>query len=130
MVDTVVKLGGAILAHTAYLDSALEAISAAARHHRLLIVPGGGPFADVVRDVDRRLQLSDDAAHWMAILAMDQSAHLVASRLVGGALVAAPRQIARQSSSDARNSSVVRIWKVRSFFCAMPHLVATVLTFD
>jgi len=34
----------------------------------LLIVPGGGVFADTVR----QLVVNDDAAHWMAIAAMDQ----------------------------------------------------------
>jgi 5-(aminomethyl)-3-furanmethanol phosphate kinase len=94
MVDAVVKLGGGLLAQRAYLDPVLETIAAAARTRRLLVVPGGGPFADAVRDVDRRLGLSDDAAHWMAILAMDQMAHLVASRLTGSVLVTTPDEIA------------------------------------
>ena len=93
-VETVVKLGGGVLAHAAHFDAALAAISAAARERRLLVVTGGGPFADAVRQVDRRLGLSDDAAHWMAVLAMDQYAHLVAARLAGGVLVAEPREIA------------------------------------
>ena len=38
----------------------------------ILVVPGGGAFADVVRDVYGKCDLSDDAAHWMALLAMDQ----------------------------------------------------------
>jgi aspartokinase-like uncharacterized kinase len=58
-----------------------------ARGHRALIVPGGGPFADAVRHADARLALADSAAHWMAILAMDQYAHLIASRLADAALV-------------------------------------------
>ena len=33
------------------------------------------------------MQLSDDTAHWMAILAMDQYAHLLAERLPCGAVV-------------------------------------------
>src|SRR4029077_18623936 len=53
-----------------------------------------GPFADAVRDVDDRLQLSDEAAHWMAILAMDQYAHVIAERLTGGTLVWDRREIA------------------------------------
>ena len=93
IVDAVVKLGGGVLAHLDHLDAALAAIAAAAREHRLLVVPGGGPFADAVRDVDRRLRLSDDAAHWMAILAMDQCAHVLAARLAGGVLVTEPREI-------------------------------------
>jgi aspartokinase-like uncharacterized kinase len=93
-VDIVVKLGGGVLAHAEHFDAALAAIGVAARKRRLLVVPGGGPFADAVREVDRRLRLPDDAAHWMAVLAMDQHAYLVAARLAGGVLVAEPREIA------------------------------------
>jgi aspartokinase-like uncharacterized kinase len=94
VVETVVKLCGGVLAHAAHFDAALAAIGAAARERRLLVVPGGGPFADAVRQVDRRVGLSDDAAHWMAVLAMDQYAHLVVSRLTGSALVVDPQEIA------------------------------------
>ncbi len=45
--------------------------------HRLLFLPGGGPFADTVRAADDRFDLSDTTAHWMAILAMDQFAYLL-----------------------------------------------------
>ena len=41
----------------------------------LLVVPGGGFFADVVRQE----HVSDDAAHWMAIAAMEQYAWVIAS---------------------------------------------------
>lgn len=92
--DVVVKLGGGLLAHPAHFDAALEAIRDAADERRLLIVPGGGLFADTVRRVDRQFKLSDDAAHWMAVLAMDQYAHLVVSRLAGGVLVADPGEAA------------------------------------
>jgi aspartokinase-like uncharacterized kinase len=88
-VDVVIKLGGSLLAHPAQLDAVLAIVRDAAAHSRLLIVPGGGPFADAVRQVDRDLGLSGDAAHWMAVLAMDQYAHLITSRLTGSALVEA-----------------------------------------
>src|SRR5262249_22103589 len=58
-----------------------------------LVVPGGGPFADAVRAADRQLTLSDDAAHWMAVLAMDQYAYLIVDRLNGGMLVQDRRAI-------------------------------------
>jgi probable H4MPT-linked C1 transfer pathway protein len=93
IVDIVVKLGGGVLAYPDRFDAALDAIGAAARHRRLLVVPGGGPFADAVRSLDRRLRLSEDAAHWMAVLAMDQYAHLIASRLPNAVLVSDPREI-------------------------------------
>lgn len=93
-IDLVVKLGGALLAHPEHFEATLAAIGAAAATRRLLVVPGGGPFADAVRDVDRLFHLSDDAAHWMAVLAMDQHAHLVAARMPGGAIVGDLAQIA------------------------------------
>jgi len=40
----------------------------------ILIVPGGGMFADAVRAADERFSLGADAAHWMAILGMEQYA--------------------------------------------------------
>jgi aspartokinase-like uncharacterized kinase len=98
-VETVVKVGGGLLAYPEHFDALVSAVGAAARQRRLLVVPGGGPFADAVREVDRRLRLSDDAAHWMAVLAMDQHAHLVASRLPGGMLVTDPREIAAAFSA-------------------------------
>jgi probable H4MPT-linked C1 transfer pathway protein len=92
-VDIVVKVGGGLLSHARCLDTVLAAIGAAARDRRLLVVPGGGPFADAVREIDRTLTLSDDAAHWMAVLAMDQYAHLIAARLPGAVLLEDTREI-------------------------------------
>lgn len=93
LVDVVVKVGGGLLAHSALFDGVLAVIGDAAEERRLLIVPGGGPFADAVRRVDRQLTLSDEATHWMAVLAMDQYAHLIVSKLAGSVLVAGPGDI-------------------------------------
>jgi 5-(aminomethyl)-3-furanmethanol phosphate kinase len=40
----------------------------------ILIVPGGGAFANTVRETDEKFSLGADAAHWMAILGMEQYA--------------------------------------------------------
>jgi aspartokinase-like uncharacterized kinase len=93
-IDTVVKLGGGVLAHLERFTAALAAIGTVSRERRLLVVPGGGPFADTVREVDRRIALPDTAVHWMAVLAMEQYAHLIAARLADPALVADPSEIA------------------------------------
>lgn len=95
LVDTVVKVGGGVLSRGEHVEAALAVIAVAARHGRLLVVPGGGPFADAVREVDRRLHLSDSASHWMAILAMDQYAHLLAEHVPRGELVGGRHEIAR-----------------------------------
>jgi len=77
-VDTVFKIGGSLLAHRELLESTLAAIVEESTRARVAIVPGGGSFADAVREADRRFDLADDTAHWMAVLAMDQYAHLLA----------------------------------------------------
>lgn len=72
----VVKLGGSLLTAQA-LPACLDAI--ARWLGRVVIVPGGGPFADQVRQTQRQWGFDDDAAHRMAILAMQQMAILIAS---------------------------------------------------
>jgi aspartokinase-like uncharacterized kinase len=81
VVDTVVKVGGAVLHVPAALDRLAATLDTMEPLPRMLIVPGGGPFADAVRAVGARAALPDDAAHWMAILGMDQYAHLLAARV-------------------------------------------------
>jgi aspartokinase-like uncharacterized kinase len=56
----------------------------------MIIVPGGGPFADAVRTFDRSFPLSPAAAHWMALLAMDQYGHVLVDRISGAVLVDEP----------------------------------------
>ena len=90
MPDSVIKIGGSLLADVEQFDAVLASIAQMARSSRLLIVPGGGPFADAVRDVDRRLGIPAATAHWMAILGMDQHAHLLAARLPGSTVTAGP----------------------------------------
>jgi aspartokinase-like uncharacterized kinase len=76
---TVVKLGGSLLAHPDQWRAATSALKTAATSQRLVVVPGGGPFADAVRHVDDTFRLTDDAAHWMAIAGMDQHAEMIAA---------------------------------------------------
>jgi aspartokinase-like uncharacterized kinase len=89
----VVKVGGGLSATPGALEIVGRALAEAGRRHRLLVVPGGGPFADAVREFDRREGLSADAAHWMAILAMDQYAYVLIERIPGAVLVEEPGTI-------------------------------------
>jgi 5-(aminomethyl)-3-furanmethanol phosphate kinase len=86
MFDAILRIGGSLYEQPAALRAALRAYAALARRHRLLVVPGGGPFADQVRTADHSFGLSDSTAHWMAILAMDQYAHLLADLAPGAQL--------------------------------------------
>ncbi len=65
----VVKLGGS-LASEPHLEGWLAAIAGQAG--AIVIVPGGGPFADAVRANQRLMGYDDRAAHDMALMAMVQ----------------------------------------------------------
>ncbi len=63
----VVKLGGSLIHRAKELVKELAEYSDSSGE-KILIVPGGSVFADTVRKVNA----SQEAAHWMAILAMEQ----------------------------------------------------------
>ena len=117
-VDCVIKVGGGVLARADTFDAVMAEISLASREAALL-VPGGGPFADTVRDVDRQVGLSDDAAHWMAILAMDQYAHVIASRLPNGEIVHGPDEI--ESALERRRTPVLAPYHWLRAVDPLPH---------
>ncbi len=71
---TVVKLGGSLAPHAGEIIPALRSAS-----RPLLIVPGGGAFADAVRQSGA----DEVAAHWMACAAMDQYGWTLAARGIG-----------------------------------------------
>jgi dihydroneopterin aldolase len=71
----VVKIGGSLWASPQLLQW-LAALRRAP--FAITIVPGGGIFADAVRAAQQRMRFSDEAAHRMALLAMEQYALAIA----------------------------------------------------
>ncbi len=86
-VHSILKVGGGLLGKAGAFDLVIEAVTAFRAGRRLVVVPGGGPFADAVRQMFKRVKIGEDAAHWMAVLGMDQYAHALAGRIPGAALV-------------------------------------------
>jgi len=76
--DLLLKVGGS-LGHGPALPALMQRIALLARRRRLLVVPGGGVFADLVRRQMARLRLDQATAHHMALLAMDQYGLLLSS---------------------------------------------------
>jgi aspartokinase-like uncharacterized kinase len=70
--EAVLKVGGSLAEDPTSLTKLCQELSVLAEAHRIVIVPGGGEFADAVRKIDKIYGLSNTAAHKMAILAMDQ----------------------------------------------------------
>ncbi len=72
----VVKLGGS-LSRSDALINCLSSVQKKFQGRAVVIVPGGGAFADQVRLAQQRWQFDDKTAHSMAILAMQQMALLI-----------------------------------------------------
>ena len=66
----VVKVGGSLFHRIADLVPVLKESK-----RPLLLIPGGGPFANTVR----QCKVDNDAAHWMAVAAMEQFGWFIAS---------------------------------------------------
>ncbi len=69
----IIKLGGS-LSHSDALVNCLNTLELNYQGRAVVIVPGGGAFADQVRLAQQRWQFDDTTAHHMALLAMQQMA--------------------------------------------------------
>jgi aspartokinase-like uncharacterized kinase len=76
----VVKLGGSLYQATE-LQHWLTTLKKCSQQQNIIIVPGGGPFADQVRQAQQLHGFNDSDAHHMAILAMAQFGILLSSLL-------------------------------------------------
>jgi aspartokinase-like uncharacterized kinase len=117
----VVKIGGGLLRETG-LDGLRAACAEAAQmatRRPVLVVPGGGPFADAVRAVDAQVGLADDVAHVLALRAMDQLGVVLRGLLPDAELLAdlgAPRSLGLLLVTPAFESrpGVPQSWAVTS----------------
>lgn len=71
----VIKLGGSLAAANTLLDC-LNCIEQHCQGKAVVIVAGGGEFAEQVRIAQQHWKFDDDCAHAMAVLAMQQMAWL------------------------------------------------------
>ncbi len=98
----ILKLGGSH-ARSAHLPEWLGAIAAEAGS--IVIVPGGGPFADAVRDTQAEMGFDNAAAHEMALMAMAQFGRALQSLNPALRLVASLSAIRR-----ALNEGMAPVW--------------------
>jgi 5-(aminomethyl)-3-furanmethanol phosphate kinase len=72
MALTVLKIGGSLASEPKKLRLLMVKIAELSKTLPLVVVPGGGEFADTVRKLDYQFSLCLQTSHNMAILAMDQ----------------------------------------------------------
>ena len=66
----IVKIGGSLTYDAKPLLKALKSY-AKENNKKIIIIPGGGEFADVVRKIDKALNISNSLSHKLAIKCMD-----------------------------------------------------------
>ena len=108
----VVKIGGSL----GKADALRPWLAVLARGKgRVVVVPGGGAFADCVREEQRRLGFSDRAAHRMALLAMEQYAMILADLQPALTPCATAEEM-----SDALRRETVPVWLPSAMALADP----------
>lgn len=85
--EAVLKIGGSLAENPDSLFRLCEKLSDLAKVNRIVVVPGGGEFADIVRELDKRIGLSNRIAHQMAVLAMDQYGLLLSDIIPNSSVV-------------------------------------------
>jgi len=76
----VVKVGGSLFSLPG-LEHRLHRWLTSQGNIPFMLVPGGGPAADLVREWDRCHALGDEASHWLALRSLTFTAHLLAGLL-------------------------------------------------
>ncbi|TFF97468.1 MAG: hypothetical protein EU541_08195 [Promethearchaeota archaeon] len=72
-----IKLGGSILEDQGAISSTIGQLNFLLRNRifkNIIIITGGGSYANFIRYIDTKLDLEDDLAHWEAIISMDKNA--------------------------------------------------------
>ena len=72
--EAVFKIGGQILEDSNHIKSTISQLTQLLKEkilRKIIIIPGGGSFANFVRKIDKELELGADLAHWMAIYSMN-----------------------------------------------------------
>lgn len=98
----VLKLGGSLL-ESGRMSEVLSLV--AKRGRPVIVVPGGGNFADQVRQSQRDHGFDDATAHRLALFAMHQMANVIVSRAPHFAIAASLEEFAIVGASN-----MVPVW--------------------
>lgn len=97
--DAVIKVGGSLAEDPKVLRALCGKLSQLAKKYAIAVVPGGGRFADVVRDFDQHFSLPRDVSHRMAILGMDQFGLLLSAVTPGSSVTRKLDDLAKFSAT-------------------------------
>jgi len=85
------KVGGSLFDLADFIPR-LSRLLSESTGQRVLLVPGGGGTADIVRKWQQRTQIDDATAHWLAVDALDFNSQLLVAALPRGEVIQTPAQ--------------------------------------
>jgi len=106
----VLKIGGSLFRYSREIIQFLKRFSYE-NALNIVVVPGGGPFASFVRKIAFENDVSDDAAHWMAVLAMHQYAFFFTDSFTDSASTDSSRR--HKSTDDSKDSTERKVFVER-----------------
>mgnify|MGYP000064085419 CR=1 FL=1 len=115
----VVKMGGSLY-NTPELHHWLKVLAAYSARQSVVIVPGGGPFADQVRAAQKVYHFDDETAHHMAIVAMKQFGLLLSALspnsqiITGKDIPNSPFSIYLADDELLSEASLLKSWDISS----------------
>jgi 5-(aminomethyl)-3-furanmethanol phosphate kinase len=77
---TVIKVGGSLYDRPS-LGSDLRRFLPTLHATEIAIFPGGGKFADLIRDLDRSHELGEERSHWLAVRSLSLAARFLVDLL-------------------------------------------------
>ena len=108
----VVKIGGSLFDYPGLAAAWNQWVSRKSTMMTVMIA-GGGPYADLVRQWDKQFQLSEETAHWMCVTSMSVTAALLHQQLPGSRLIDDWQELIKWRSSD--NPAGSSVFLVESF---------------
>jgi len=109
---TIIKVGGSLYDHPG-LGAGLRAYLPTIPGPKVL-VPGGGPVADAVRELDRVHNLGQGPAHWIALRSLSVTADFLAHLVRGLAEVEVLDVYTFASADDREPDALPHSWSVTS----------------
>ena len=107
----VVKVGGSLFDHSA-LGPGLRRWTREIADDRVLLVPGGGLAAEVVRQLHRVHQPPEEFSHWLAIRMIDANGELLKHLLSNSAQVIGVHEFCQKDESQ--RLALPHTWRVTS----------------
>ena len=72
--QAIFKIGGKILENRQHLTATVSQLTSLYERNilnKIIIIAGGGSYANLIRLLDQKVHIGDDLSHWMAIYSMD-----------------------------------------------------------